>query len=201
MCANGPSLRDGKTCSKCADTCNTKTTNETCVDAANMDQCQWVGSFCSGGVATPQPCQGATASACTGEANCFWTSFNYNLCNTATSRPGFCSPCNGTYAAVRSALRNNVGKTCKWATTSAGFSTNAFSLSIGAASQSADCPAFTAADKAADEAALTTAAANRLFSGLAAIEGAPVVTCTQASGAASLLPSLAILGLIASVVA
>jgi len=202
MCINGPSVIDGKTCSKCVDNCISKVDNATCFDAS-MDQCVWVPKACGGFVIPPRPCAGTTSAACTGEANCFWTSFNTNLCNVAKSGTGLCSPCNGTYAAVRSALKNNIGKTCKWATTSTGFSTNAFTLSIGAAAQSAtDCPAFTAADKAVDEAALTKAAADKLFSfGLAAIEGTPVITCTQASGAASFLPSLAILGLIASVVA
>jgi len=203
MCINGASVVDGKTCSKCVDNCGSKTDNATCFEAATMDQCVWVPKACGGFVFPPQPCSGASSTACTGEPGCFWTSFNTNLCNVAKSTPGFCSQCNGTYAAVRSALKNNIGKTCKWATTSTGFSTNAFTLSIGAAAQSAtECPAFTAADKAADEAALTKAAADKLFSSpLAAIEGTPVITCTMASGAASFLPSLAILGLIASVVA
>jgi hypothetical protein len=55
---------------------------------------------------------------------------------------------------------------------------------------------------ATDDSAMTTFAAARGFSlGLVPFEGAPVVTCAQASGASSLLPSLAILGLVAAVVA
>jgi len=81
--------------------------------------------------------------------------------------------------------------------------TYSYSLTINAAAQaSTTCAALTAGDPVADPAALTVAAALGLFSGgLIPFAGVPTVTCTQASGANALMPSLAIMGLIAAVVA
>jgi len=79
--------------------------------------------------------------------------------------------------------------------------TSAYSLNFISIVQGANvtaCPAFTTTvDMTADNTALTTAAAAQAF-GLKPFDGAPAVTCTQNSGSFSLIPSLAILGLIAA---
>jgi hypothetical protein len=92
-------------------------------------------------------------------------------------------------------LKNKAGMQCTWA---------AGSFTIGAlvaqGSDTAKCPAFTAAADATDKAALIKAALDGLL-GFKTIEVPATVTCAMPSSGASLIPSLAILGFVAAVIA
>ena len=199
---------DYKTCSKCIDTCATLTTNASCTDAVS-GQCAWVVSGCSNTPApsnTTAPCSG-TATTCTNEAGCMWISYSENLCGAARSNmgmpAGWCTPCNSTsYKDVRSALKNLAGNTCTW---TKGTFANAYSLTINTIAVSTSMCDVTAANKASDEAALTTAAQKGTFANWGVkdvFETGATVTCVKASnGGAAVIPSLAISGLIVAMLA
>lgn len=205
-CANGAAVVDGKTCSKCADSCMTtamQADNATCLAGADT-YCQWNGAYCRNKtMAMPTACSKTTATECTTELGCFWVSVATNQCGVAAAARGFCSQCNSTtYKDARTALKNSVGSTCKWAIVAP--YTTAFSVEIKAYSQATDCSAIpTVIDATADNAALGKLAKDRGFWNLLPFDAVaiPAITCTKASGAASLIPSLALLGLIAAVVA
>jgi len=95
---------------------------------------------------------------------------------------------------IRSAIANKKGKTCSWAAVAP---YTAYSLTVNDAAQSSDtanCPAFKAADVMADSALLTTFAQTGAFYGAGAIQIGPTATCVDApSSAFALIPSLAIM--------
>jgi len=207
QCATGMGVTDSKTCSTCRDTCANQLTNETCSAAANVPTCGWAVASCVNGP-TPQParaCSGTSRTTCTGETGCFWMSYTSTICGTPRTTL-YCGLCNSTATPlnVRSAVKNNQGKTCTW-TASTPYST-AYSLTINDVAQNsvvAECPAF-AAVTADDEKNLKdiVAAGNANPPGVSPFGGVPfgaaaVVTCKQASGVAALVPSLFVLGLIA----
>lgn len=134
-----------------------------------------------------------------------WILYSANQCGVNFPRPGFCSACSGLGSlyggAVGSALHNNVGKTCTWAA-GPGYTAAQFSLTITTVAQATDCPAFTPASASVDTLALGALAALGGFTGLPAFDlPPPTVTCTQASGASTVVPSLAFLGLMVAVLA
>jgi len=197
-CATGTAIMDGTTCSTCADQCSTFSSNATCSVAPS---CAWLAPLCGPAAAMMTlPCSATTSATCTALDNCFWLSVTTKNCGAAASTYSVCTPCNGTFSSVatRSALHNNVGKTCTWAQVSP--FTYSFSLTINAASESATtCAAFTAPDPVADPAALTVASQTQLFGNPVPFTGAPTVTCTTpSSGADALIPSLALLGVFAA---
>jgi len=125
------------------------------------------------------------------------------LCGVSRTQ-GWCSQCNATgdLKNAKSALKNNVGKTCKWAIATP--YTTAYSLTISSVAQATDCPVFATADKTADEGLISTLVKNQGLGNLKPFDSTtvPAITCTvQAAGAGSLIPSLALLGLIAAIVA
>ena len=204
-CAAGTSVTDAKTCSKCADNCRSFTTNQTCSDAG---PCSWLAAGCTNGPtpAVAQPCSGITRTTCTGEVGCFWMSYTSTICGGSTTNV-YCRPCNATANPlnVRSAIRNNQGKTCTWTATTP--YTTAYSISITDVGQSSDvasCPAFAAAGMD-DETTLKNMIKSGNDSPMGITPFGPVpfaaaatVTCKQASGVAALVPSLFLLGLIAA---
>jgi hypothetical protein len=133
-------------------------------------------------------------------------SFTETICG-ATTTTNFCNLCNSTVNPlnVRSAIRNNQGKTCTW-TASTPYTT-AYTLTLSDVGQNSDvtaCPAFTAAAMD-DETTLKNLVKSGNDSPMGVTPFGPVpfgaaatVTCKQASGVAALVPSLFILGLIAS---
>jgi len=206
-CGVGMLATNLTSCSKCGDQC-AGASSTACVAAGMNGACTWYAPACGPVTAMmTYPCSGSTQSTCTGELGCFWVSVTANACGGAmpTAR---CFQCNSTAsytAALRSALYNNVGKTCSWA--AATPFTSGASLTINAVAQSADtvnCPAFAAASALLDPVTITTAitvggvAGPVPFFGQAAFSSTSVATCaTQGSGVAELLPSVALLGLIA----
>jgi len=207
QCAASMFVRDLETCSKCADTCSAITVNATCVEGTNGEACAWIAPFCSPGPApTPAlPCSGTSSATCTGEAGCFWFSFSRTACGASTTYSS-CTQCNSSIAslATRSALKNTVGKKCTY-TTVAPY-TQATSYSILAAAQSSDvalCPAFTAPNMIDTPLVTTTALLG--FTGIFGVSPSfaltATATCAEASGAASLIPSLAIMGVIVALIA
>jgi hypothetical protein len=116
---------------------------------------------------------------------------------------GWCAQCNSTsYKDVRSALKNLQGNTCTW---TKGTFANAYSLTINTIAVSTTMCDVTAANKASDEAALTTAAQKGTFANWGVkdvFETGATVTCVKASnGGAAVIPSLAISGLIVAMLA
>jgi len=198
FCAAGTTALDGKTCSKCEDSCSKQTTNDTCTGAASMDACTWFGAqpaYC-GATLAPSPCYSSTTAAtCVMETGCFWASWSTTVCGS--TKAGFtCSPCDvGAYKDVRSALKNKGGMKCTWAAGS--ITVNAVTAQ---GTDTAKCTAFSAPAEATDNAALIKGALDGLF-GFKTIEVPTTVTCAVPSSGASLIPSLAILGLVAAVVA
>jgi len=204
-CTPGTKITDTKTCSKCTDACSAQTTNQTC-EGDNWANCRWAPAGCKP-APTPStyvvPCIANTLkTTCLTEAGCNWVSLSLTICG-ASNAQAICAPCNFTFTpAIRSALKNKIGQTCTWPAMAP--YTQAASLTITDVAQSSDlanCPAYAAAS-ADDVATLTAAGKGGSFGGSSMLpfDGA-VGTCMQAAGAASLIPSLAILGLIAAVVA
>jgi len=199
-CAAGTNSMDGTTCSKCADTCGSNANNATCTATTS---CLWAAQYCVPVTTpTPAPCAASTSATCTGMAGCFWLSVSSTTCTGPAVAYSTCYPCNGTSlfgtVVTRSALANNVGKTCTWAKVSP--YTYSFMLTINAAAQASTmCGTLTPADAVADPAALSAAALVSSFANLVPFAApAPTVTCTMPSGANAKTPSLAILGLIAA---
>jgi len=183
-CANAAFFTDGASCSKCADTCSQFQTNATCV---NSGSCSWIAPGCTNTLASySPPCASTTQVGCVAEQGCFWLDFSDNQCGAPTAR-SFCSQCNGTLNAYRSALYNNVGKTCTWSM-DAPFTT-AFSFTVNAASQASTlCSAFTAPDPVADPAAITAAAYRRLFGNLLPFANISTVNCAAPTNPPTLAP-------------
>jgi hypothetical protein len=97
-------------------------------------------------------------------------------------------------------LKNHVGKTCKWAVVAP--YTVAYSLTINAAAQHASCSGFTGSDAMGDPAQVTTFAKSFAWASPFDMTTAPAITCVvQAAGVSSLMPSLALLGLIVAAIA
>ena len=193
--ATGTMVMNGKSCSKCASTCGTNTNNVTCF-AAMAGGCSWTPQFCYDAPAMMR-CGGTTSATCIADAGCFWVTYQDNVCGTMATKSS-CSPCDtGAFKDIRSVLNNKKGMTCKWPMAT-GW-TYAYSLNIMAVAQGANataCPAFsTTIDMTADNTALTAAAVKGSF-GYQPFDGTPAATCTQNSGSFSLIPSLAVLGLI-----
>jgi len=203
QCANQATVTDGKSCSKCASSCGTLATNETCVAAAN---CWWGTPICAPKTMTPTPmaCSGTSAATCTAEMGCFWVGISDSQCgvNRNTAGWGVCGLCNGTMFTLgaRSGLKNHVGKTCKWAVVAP--YTVAYSLSINSASQHASCSGLVGNDAVGDPMQVTTFAKSVAQWTPFDTTTAPAITCvTQAAGVSSLMPSLALLGLIVAAIA
>jgi len=206
QCAASTSVSDLQSCSKCADTCGALTTNATCTDP-NGATCAWAPAQCFPGP-TPSPafpCSGTDSGKCTAESGCFWFSFSQTACGASTTYSN-CIQCNSTVAtlAVRSALKNNIGKKCSY-TVVAPF-TQATSYSILAAAQNSDvtmCPAFTAPSMIDTPLVTTTALLGGLgiFGVTPSFAATATATCADTSSAASLIPSLAIMGVIVAFIA
>jgi len=210
-CGTGMMVSNVTSCSKCTDQCY-GSTMAACTASTMMGACSWNPTTC-GPISAMMtfPCQGATSAACTGEAGCYWLSYTANACASPVTTAR-CYQCNQTTTimtlSLRSALFNNVGKTCSWPA-SAPYS--ASSLTINAVAQSSDmanCPAFMAASAIADPATITASiiaggllmGGGAPFFGQVPFSGTTIATCAaQSSGVAELLPSMALLGLIAVV--
>jgi len=210
-CGVGTMLANLTSCSKCMDQC-AGSSMTACTASAMNGACTWNPPAC-GYAPTPmmaQACSGTTSAACTGEAGCFWVSTTSNACG-ASMPSARCYQCNSTYSfslGLRSALYNNVGKTCSWG---AMAPYGAASLTVNAVAQSSDmgnCPAFAAASSMGDPVTITAAIIAGGILGYAPFfgpggqpfSGTTLATCaTQSSGVAELLPSVALLGLIAFV--
>jgi len=147
------------------------------------------------------PCAGTSASACTGEAGCFWLDYSFTACGM-TTKVAKCYQCNSTYvvdSGTRSALSNNVGKTCSYPATAPYGASSITINSISQSTDTANCPAMAAASMS-DSATITAALAARKLGGAQQVDASTTATCTtQSSGVAALIPSLAFLGLIAVV--
>jgi len=208
-CGVGTMLANASSCSKCMDQC-AGATMAACTGSAMNGACTWSNPSCVPVTAMmTYPCSGTTQSSCTTELGCFWVSYTSNACATpmTTAR---CYQCNSTYSfsqSLRSALYNNVGKTCSWP---ASTPYSASSLTVNAVAQSSDtvnCPAFAAASAMGDPVTITAAivaggmmAGGAPFFGQVPFSGTSIATCAaQSSGVAELLPSVALLGLIAFV--
>jgi len=207
QCATGTGTMNTQTCSTCRDTCRNLMTNDTC--SASSPTCGWVIAGCQNGptpAPAPLPCSGGTRALCTGETGCFWMSYTSTICGASTPT-NYCKLCNSTNnpVNVRSAIKNNQGKTCTW-TASTPYTT-AYTLTILDVGQNSDvtsCPAMTAASMD-DETTLKNIVASGIASpmgvtpfGVVPFGTGATVACKQASGVAALVPSLFILGLIAS---
>jgi hypothetical protein len=99
-------------------------------------------------------------------------------------------------------LKNHVGYTCKWAVATP--YTVAYSVTIKEAAQHASCTGFVGKDAMGDPIAVTTLAKTQAFGNMVPFDATtpPAITCTQApSGVSSLMPSLALLGLIVAAIA
>jgi len=199
-CGTGSMIANQSSCSKCVDQCAQATTSAACTASAMNSACYWY-SAC-GNAPTPMtfPCSGTTASTCTSEAGCFWLDYSTTVCGQ-TTRMASCNQCNSSAVVdsnTRSALSANVGKTCTWP---AMAPYGASSITINAISQSSDttnCPAMMG-PMAGDPATITTAASKGMF-GQQGVQSSQTATCaTQSSGVAALIPSLALMGLIAVV--
>jgi len=175
-CANGTFVTDGKSCSKCTDTCyQNYQDNSSCVNAGG---CRWSPPICANFASAIAPaCDWLNQSGCVSEPGCFWISVSDTQCGVRTLSSS-CSQCNASYgyAPIRSALYNNLGNTCSWSVL-ANF-TAVFSLTVNAYSQASTlCSAFTAPDPIADGAALTTAAYSQLFSFLVPFQNGSTISC------------------------
>jgi hypothetical protein len=199
-CAAGATVQDGKTCSKCADTCFGATA-AACTAAANNGACTWYADSC-GQMAAPTPavaCSATAKAGCTAEMGCYWLSYSSTVCGAARA-VARCYQCNSTSfdLATRSALFNNKGKTCTWPAV-APYSASSLSIvDVTQSTDTANCPAL-AAMATTDAATITTAAKAGRFN-LIAFDTA-VATCVETSGVSALMPSMALLALIAAVVA
>jgi len=196
-CAAGSMAMNQSSCSKCADQCSGATTAAACTGSAMNSACVWNPPACGNAMMMmTTPCSGASTSACTQEAGCFWLDFSTTVCGQTTKRAA-CYQCNSSAidSPTRSALAANVGKTCTWAAMAPYGASSVTINSISQSSDTANCPAMMGA-MAGDPATITTAASKGTF-GVQGIQASQTATCaSQSSGVATLIPSLAFLGLI-----
>jgi len=193
-CKVGTNPTNLTSCSKCADAC-AGSKQADCTSSGMNNMCQWNAPTCINAPA-PTPCVSQTTQgACTGEAGCYWLSFNRNWCG-ASSPIMRCLPCNSTSydLPTRSAISHNVGKTCSWP--AAAPYVQGTSLTINAIAQSDDavnCPAMMAMGMGdADSLIVTTVAAAGAF-GPAGFDITTKGTCaTQSSDVPALIPSVAV---------
>lgn len=211
MCGAGTSLTDSKTCSMCGDTCKGSTETVCSAAWARNGTCTWSYGSCSDPYVPPptpaKPCMSATKGPCIAESGCNWVQYSSTLCSKTimTGVTGMCSQCNMTWTpAVRSAINALKLKTCTWAA-AGGYQASSITIT-DIAQSTADlvaCPAYTMPTAMDANTALTTAARDGNFhNSWKPFDGTTNAVCTAASNdAASLIPSLAVLGLIAVMVA
>lgn len=194
--ANKPS--NWQTCSTCADNCHTHT-QATCSGTAGS-ACTWYEPSCQP-ILAPTQCGGATTNAaCTAKSNCFWVGYKHTVCGVEMDGSA-CLPCNGTLftAPIRSAIKNQVGSSCTFAKAAPYDASYTFrTVEYG---QHGMCTATTTTmggDAQALGSILLTGATGALVRDVP-FAGSSLAnpTCTKASSAAALMPSLALLAIFA----